>query len=65
MKTNPYEYTHHNGSIIMFKGENYDNDKDLDWLKGLEVNGFLFEEINECQHDTLNIAFGRAVLVGV
>lgn len=60
LKTNPYEYTHHNGSIIMFKGENYDNDKDLDWLKGLEVNGFLFEEINECQHDTLNIAFGRA-----
>jgi len=60
LKTNPYEYTHHNGSIIMFKGENYDNDKDLDWLKGLEVNGFLFEEINECQNDTLNIAFGRA-----
>ena len=60
LKTNPYEYTHPNGSIIMFKGENYDNDKDLDWLKGLEVNGFLFEEINECQEATLDISFGRA-----
>ena len=56
----PYEYTHPNGSVILFKGENYDKDKELQWLKGLEVNGFLFEEINECQEDTLDIAFGRA-----
>lgn len=60
LKTSPYEYTHPNGSVIMFKGENYDKDKDLNWLKGLEVNGFLFEEINECQEDTFDIAFGRA-----
>jgi len=44
----------------MFKGENYDKDKDLQWLKGLEVNGFLFEEINECSEETLDVAFGRA-----
>lgn len=56
----PYEYTHPNGSVILFKGENWDKDKDLQWLKGLEVNGFLFEEINECQEDTLDLAFGRA-----
>jgi hypothetical protein len=56
----PYEYTHPNGSTIMFKGENYDNDKELQWLKGLEVNGFLFEEVNECQEQTIDIAFGRA-----
>lgn len=60
LKTNPYEYTHPNGSVIMFKGENYNKDKELQWLKGLEVNGFLFEEINECSEDTLDIAFGRA-----
>lgn len=59
LREQPYEYTHPNGSVILFKGENYDKDKDLQWLKGLEVNGFLFEEINECQQDTLDIAFGR------
>jgi len=60
LKSSPYEYTHPNGSVILFKGENYDRDKDLDWMKGLEVNGFLFEEINECQEQTLNKAFERA-----
>jgi hypothetical protein len=60
LRESPYEYTHPNGSVILFKGENYDNDKELQWLKGLEVNGFLFEEINECQQMTLDIAFGRA-----
>ena len=48
LKTNPYEYTHPNGSVILFKGENYAGDKELNWMRGLECNGFLFEEINEC-----------------
>ena len=60
LRESPYEYTHPNGSVILFKGENYSNDKELQWLRGLEVNGFLFEEINECQEDTLDISFGRA-----
>lgn len=60
LKESPYEYTHPNGSVIIFKGENYDNDKELMWLRGLEVCGFLFEEINECQEMTLDIAFSRA-----
>lgn len=60
LRENPYEYIHPNGSVIIFKGENYDKDKDLQWLKGLEVNGFLFEEINECQEATLDVAFSRA-----
>jgi len=60
LKQSPYEYTHPNGSIILFKGENYANDKELDWMKGLEVNGFLFEEINECQEKSLNKAFERS-----
>jgi len=60
LKTNPYEYTHPNGSVILFKGENYAGDKELNWMRGLECNGFLFEEINECQQDSLDIAFSRA-----
>jgi hypothetical protein len=60
LRVSPYEYTHPNGSIIMFKGENFNKDRELQWLKGLEVNGFLFEEINECAEETFNIAFGRA-----
>lgn len=60
LKQSPYEYRHPNGSVILFKSENYAQDKDLDWMRGLEVNGFLFEEINECQEQTLNKAFERA-----
>ena len=41
--------TFQNGSQIMFFAENYDDDKDLNRWKGLEVNGFLFEEVNELQ----------------
>ncbi len=36
-----------NGSQIIFKGENYIYDKDLTWMDGFEVNGFLFEEVQE------------------
>jgi len=60
LKQSPYEYIHPNGSVILFKSENYASDKELDWMKGLECNGFLFEEINECQEKTLNKAFERA-----
>jgi hypothetical protein len=60
LKQSPYEYTHPNGSVILFKSENFGQDKDLDWMKGLEVNGFLFEEINECQQKTFTKAFERA-----
>ena len=60
LKQSPYEYTHPNGSVILFKSENYSQDKDLDWMKGLEANGFLFEEINECQKQAFYKAFERA-----
>lgn len=59
LKQSPYEYRHPNGSVILFKSENYAQDKELDWMKGLECNGILFEEINECQQKTLNKAFER------
>jgi hypothetical protein len=60
LRQSPFEYIHDNGSVILFKSEQYDMDKELNWMKGLEVNGFLFEEINECQEATLNKAFERA-----
>ena len=60
LRQNPYEYYHWNGSTILFKGENIQKDPDLDSFKGLEVNGFLFEEINECQKVTLYKGFERA-----
>jgi len=60
LKQSPYEYTHPNGSVILFKSENFASDKELNWMRGLEVNGFLFEEINECQEQTLNKAIERA-----
>jgi hypothetical protein len=60
LRQSPYEYHHPNGSVILFKSENYAQDKDIDWMKGLEVNGFLFEEINECQEQTFYKAFERA-----
>ena len=60
LRQSPYEYTDPNGSVILFKSENYSSDKDLDWMKGLEVNGILFEEINECQQQTFYKAFERS-----
>jgi len=49
-----------NGSQILFFAENYDTDKDYNRWKGLEVNGFLLEEINELQEKTLYKAIERA-----
>jgi len=60
LKQSPWEYTHPNGSVILFKSENYARDKELNWMRGLEANGFIFEEINECQEKTFNIAFSRS-----
>jgi len=43
LRENPYEYTHPNGSVILFKGENYEKDKDHQWLLGSEWSWILFE----------------------
>lgn len=53
-------YTFTNGSQIMFMAEDYANDKDFDRFKGLEVNGFLLEQIEELQEDLLKVCFVRA-----
>ena len=52
--------TFNTGAQILFFSENYADDKDLDRWKGLEVNGFLFEEINECQEQSFYKAIERA-----
>lgn len=49
-----------NGSKIIFKGENFDRDKTLESFKGLEVNGFLLEEISEIKEATYNKCIERA-----
>lgn len=53
-------WTARNGSQIIFYPENYVQDKELERWRGLEANGFGFEEINECQRKTLGKAFERA-----
>lgn len=49
-----------NGSQILFLGENYDDDKDLNRFRGIECNGFLIEEINEIQEVTFYKCIERA-----
>jgi hypothetical protein len=65
IETEPTDHTQHtvtfkNGSQIIFFPENFIQDKEHNRWKGLEVNGFGFEEINECQQATLYKAFERA-----
>ena len=60
MNNETHTVTFKNGSQIIFFPENYNQDKELDRWKGLEVNGFGFEEINECQQQSLFKAFERA-----
>lgn len=52
--------TFRNGSQIIFFAENYDDDKELNRWKGLEVNGFLLEEANELQEVSFYKAIERA-----
>lgn len=49
-----------NGSQLIFFAENYDDDKELNRWRGLEVNGFLFEEGNELQQVSFYKAIERA-----
>jgi hypothetical protein len=52
--------TFSNDSQIIFLGENYADDKELNRFKGLEVNGFLLEEVNELQQKTFYKCIERA-----
>lgn len=57
--SNPYlEFK--NGSRLIFFGENYDKDKELNRWKGLIPNWFFADEINELQYKTYLKMFERA-----
>jgi hypothetical protein len=43
-----------NKSCILFKGENRDSDPELQWMDGLEVNGFLLEQAEELSYKTFD-----------
>jgi phage terminase large subunit len=49
-----------NGSKIIFLPESIKDDPELDKFRGLEVNGFVMEEANECQEKTFNACVERA-----
>lgn len=49
-----------NGSRIIFMAENFHQDKKFDRFKGLEVNGFLLEQLEELQEGLLDVCFNRA-----
>lgn len=49
-----------NGSQIMFFPENYNDDKELNRWRGLEVNGFLLEETNELNEKSFYKAIERS-----
>lgn len=49
-----------NGSVIIFKGENFDRDKTLESFKGHETNGFILEEASETREQTFNKCLERA-----
>jgi hypothetical protein len=54
-----------NGSEILFTGQNLDKDPDLMKFDGLEVNGFLLEEVQELDvkmHHKANLRAGRHIL---
>lgn len=52
--------TWNNGSQILFMGENYDKDKELNRFRGLEINGAFMDEISEMQELTLDKVIERA-----
>lgn len=43
-----------NGSEILFMSENYDDDKELNRFRGLEINGAFIDEVNEIQEVTFD-----------
>lgn len=49
-----YTVTFTNDSELMFMAESFDQDKDLERFKGLEINGAGCEEISELQEETFN-----------
>ena len=55
-----FTLTWNNGSEILFMSENYDDDKDLNRFKGLEINGAFIDEVNEIMEVTYDKVVERA-----
>lgn len=55
-----YTLEFNNGSELMFMGENYDKDPELNRFRGLEINGAFVDELNETRYETLNKLFERS-----
>jgi hypothetical protein len=53
-------YTARNGSQVIFMAENFDQDKDLNRFKSLAASGFVFEQVEEIQEKTYEMAHLRA-----
>lgn len=47
-------------SRIFFAGEDYNRDPKMNWLLGLEANGFFLEQVEELQAVTLDMCISRA-----
>lgn len=52
--------TFKNGSQIIFMAESYDQDKEYNRFRGLEINGAGVDELNECQEKLLYKLFERS-----
>lgn len=52
--------TFKNGSQIIFMAESYDEDKELNRFRGLEINGAGIDELNEIQEKTFSKIIERA-----
>jgi hypothetical protein len=59
-KSNYYVEHVKTGSRIFFAGEDYNRDPELNWLLGLECNGFFLEQVEELQEKTLEMCISRA-----
>lgn len=55
-----YYVEYQNGSRIFFAGEDFARDPKMQWLLGLECNGFFLEQVEELQSLTLDMCISRA-----
>lgn len=58
-KANFYVEFIQTGSRIYFTGEDFSRDPKLDWMLGLECNGFFLEQIEELQELTFEMCISR------
>lgn len=59
-KANYYVEFLNSGSRIFFAGEDFKTDPKLNWMLGLECNGFFLEQVEELQELTLEMCISRA-----